>query len=100
MKTAWRVRPVASAVAGNVCLVAGKERLWIATFVSPMAAWGAIVAARARGRAITDEEGNRLLRIVRRQQRLGGYLASSPNGLSVGPRHGPGADRAGHVHER
>ena len=52
------------------------------------------MAARVELREITNEEGNRLLRIVRRAIGLGGDLAAGADRAAVGAGHDAAADRA------
>ena len=52
------------------------------------------MAERVRVREISNDEGNRLLRIVRRGSGFGGDLAAGADGAAVRAGHGRGADRA------
>src|SRR5580658_10293984 len=58
------------------------------------------VTERVRVREIDDEEGRRLVRIVRRGSGSGGDLAAGADGAAVGPGHGRGRDREGGVYQR
>jgi len=49
------------------------------------------VAERSRVREIDDDEGRRLVRIVRRGSGVGGDLAAGADGVAVGAGHGPAA---------
>ena len=56
------------------------------------------MAARVELREISNEEGNRLLRIVRREQRVGGDLAAGADRVVVGAADAGAEDRRGRVH--
>ena len=56
------------------------------------------MAARVELREISNEEGNRLLRIVRREQRLGRDLASGADRVVGGAADAGAEDRRGRVH--
>jgi nicotinamidase-related amidase len=58
------------------------------------------VSERLRVREIDDDEGQRLVRIVRPGHRVGGDLAAGADGAAVRAGHGRGRDREGGVHQR
>jgi hypothetical protein len=57
------------------------------------------MVARVQVRTITNDEGNKLLRIVRRSSGSPGRdLAAGADGAAVRAGHGRGQDRRGHLH--
>ena len=57
------------------------------------------MAERVSVREISNEEGQKLLGLVRRGKRLGGHLAAGADGAAVGAGHGRGRNREGVVHQ-